>query len=493
MQVHIDYTRTSEDTKEVRPSATVVDTQSNINLGAAVIEAGYARFFLGKTDACAAVDLLLEADARAKSRQAGINGTKASPQFKVVELSRLGDTKGRHILGYFQKGQLGGRSPAMHGIVDMVMSASAFRVHIPKHHFQISFKLAGVITPSGGMNGPEDAFYKESRDYAINRIQQREVEIAVDTSDKGGNFIGRLMINGKDFAVELAEHGFAAVNNHDRTLTAAEEKGRATKKHIWSSPEAIPDRYKVIMEERIDHSAPVRSTDTQWKKVTITDVVDANTITMQSVDSEGRRKDIDEACKACRTGDAHVGATRGEIVVAKYVDDGSWNRAKVLSVNNKAGEAEVLFLDFGTTDLVDLKDIRRIPRENDFEFLRTSAPLAILAKLAYIRKMAADSQYIDECLDTIWSYGDGATTFVARCEYIIGDQGFYTISTTPTSETLGEFIVKAGVTIIDKKLAKVGDTTYNAIQKAQDSAAKRRVCMWKFGDAGFYDDEEKGN
>lgn len=492
VQVHVDYTRTSEDTKEVRPSATVIDSQSNINLGAAVVEAGYARFFLGKTDACIAADLLMEAEARAKMRGAGIYGSKASPQVKVVEFSRLGDANGKHILGFLQKGQGGGRAPVLHGVVDMVMNAGAFRVHIPKQHFQISFKLAGIVSPAGGHNGPEDAFYKESRDFAINRVQQRDVDIVVDTSDKGGNFIGKMTVNGKDFATEIVEHGFAAVNNNDRSLLAAEEKARGAKKGIWSSPDTLPERYKAMMLERVDLTAPIAATDRQWKKVTITDVIDANTLTMQSSEASERRKDIDDACKACRDGVAHVSATRGEIVVAKFVDDGSWNRAKVLTVNAKVGEAEILFLDFGTTDTVDLKDIRRIPRENDFEFLRATAPLATVAKLAYIRKLPHTSKYYDDCMDAIWSYGDGAATFVARHEYTAGGNEYYSISTSPAAESLGEYLVKAGVTLIDKKVATVGDKAiYASLQKAQDSACKRRACMWTFGDAGFYDDEDE--
>eukprot|EP00758_Cryptobia_borreli_P002935 Tbor_TRINITY_DN3402_c0_g1::TRINITY_DN3402_c0_g1_i1::g.3748::m.3748/K15979/SND1; staphylococcal nuclease domain-containing protein 1 len=506
VDVHIDYTRTIEGSKEIRPSATVVDQLTLVNLGASVVEAGYARFFLGKTDCCMGKELLEDAESRAKARELGIHGSKDSEAVHVVEMSRLGEAGGKNILSFLQRGMVGHRPPTLKGVVEMVMSGSAFRVHIPKEHFQIPLKLAGVMSPLGaGPGSPaEDSFYKESRDYAMTLLQQKDVEIAVDASDRGGNFIGSLHIGGNNFAVMLVEAGFAVLANADRVpyynaLLTAEEAAKAAKKGIWSTPNALPARYIQMQSAMKESGAPVKATydASLWRKATLADVVDATTVTMLFDSSSSKKKDIDEACKSLSDGSAHhANPSKGEMVVAMFKEDRTWNRAKVSKVNS-SDTIDVIFIDFGNTVYkVDAKCVKKIPSEADYAFLKTTPPLATTVKLAGVRNLSLDHEYSGACCDAIWAYSEQADPDLwAKCDYTVGDMGYYTIrySNDDTTETLGEALLREGVAVMDKRIilnrmAGFDPKMADKLKAAQEIAHKEHVNMWKYGDAGI--DEE---
>ena len=66
-----------------------------------------------------------------------------------------------------------------------------------------------------------------------------QVEVEVESSDKGGNFIGWLYFEGKNLSVSLVTEGLSKVlphaerSVHAKDLFEAEEKARAAKKKIW--------------------------------------------------------------------------------------------------------------------------------------------------------------------------------------------------------------------------------------------------------------------
>ena len=65
-----------------------------------------------------------------------------------------------------------------------------------------------------------------------------QVEVEVETMDKGGNFIGWLYVDGVNHSVSLVEEGLSKVHftaersSHYKTLLAAEEKAKSAKLNV---------------------------------------------------------------------------------------------------------------------------------------------------------------------------------------------------------------------------------------------------------------------
>lgn len=68
-----------------------------------------------------------------------------------------------------------------------------------------------------------------------------QVEVEVETMDKGGNFIGYMYVEGTNVSVALVDQGLAKVHftaersNHYKALSAAEERAKEKKTQV--SPE----------------------------------------------------------------------------------------------------------------------------------------------------------------------------------------------------------------------------------------------------------------
>lgn len=498
VNVHIDYTRTIEETKEIRAAATVIDAQSGVNIGAAVIEEGYAKYFLGKSDVSAGSAVLQDAEASAKARGVGIHSGKTAPQTKVTELGRLGDAKAKYYLPFLQRGMSGNKAPLLKGVVDVVMGAGSFRVHIPKEHFQIALKLGGIIVPSSGFDGAkDDAFAKESKEFAVGRLQQREVEIQVDTSDRGGNFIGNLFINGKNFALALLEEGYAAINVGGRSgpsqaFTDAEASARAAKKNIWSSDAAAPGRLQKLGEELKASGALVRASgaSAQWRSATIANVLDGNTIVLHYPEESEVLSRISEAVTSLGSEPHFPSAKKGDLVAALFREDNSWYRARVAKVS--AETAEVTFIDFGNRQAVKIKDLRKLPNDSTFDPVRSQAPLAHIVKLFGIRDMDESQNYCDAACDLIWAFAEKGT-LQTRVEYTANDNTYVSVapSTKASDESLSEVLLKEGLALVDKRAPEVLEpAVLTRLKAAQEHAHRKHANLWKFGDAGADDEED---
>ena len=497
VNVHIDYTRTIEETREVRPSATIVDAQSGVNIGAAVIEQGFAKYFLGRNDACSAAALLQDAEAVAIAHGAGIHSGRQAPQMKVTELGRLGDAKAKYYLPFLQRGMTGNKPPMLRGVVDVVMSAGSFRVHIPKEHFQIALKLGGIIVPSSGFDGAkDDAFAKESKEYAVSRLQQREVEIQVETSDRGGNFIGALYINGKNFALSLLEEGYAAINVSGRSgpsqqWSDAEAAAREIGKGIWSSPSAAPQRLQKLSEDLKDSGALVRPIGAAWRSATIANVIDGNTIVLHYPEEAEILSRVSEAVTALGSEGPFPGAKKGDLVAALFREDNSWCRGKIVKMSGEV--AEVSFIDYGNRESVKARDLRKLPNTSEYDPVKAQAPLAHTVKLFGIRDMAEDHPHCDDAADVMWAFSEAKGTVQTRVEYSAGDVSYVAVagSQKASDESLSEALLKAGLALVDKRAPEVLDAaTVKRLKTAQEYAHKKYLNLWKYGDAGADDEED---
>ena len=500
--VHVDSARVIEPTKEVRANATVTDVLTHVNLAALILEAGYASLF--RPEQSSAPDALVDAERIAKEKQVGVHSSKDSPVTKVVELSRLGDAKGKYYLSFLHRGMQGNRPPVWKGVVDVVLGGGSFRVYIAREHFQIPLKLAGVIAPNGGsvQGEPADAFAQEAKDFAIMQLQQVDVDVQVDTSDRAGNFIGNITYGpqGKNFAVALVEAGLATVANAERlpyysNLLAAEKAAKDAKRNIWSAGASVPAKYaKMEAAKQAQDPTSLRATpDAPWEPVVLANVVDGSTVFLQrrTPSAEAQLAAIQTAIEAAAAGEPYLPG-KGELVACYYKDDKAWYRAKVRSASKEEGFALVSFVDFGSEEEVKLKDIRKVPKEPQFAVLRDAPSTGYTAQLAFLRPMGVEQEYCDRACDEIWAAAEQAGQIVARTVCTDATKTYVCLAKQGSEgiETLNEHLLRSGLAIVAKMFKEIDGPAFLRMEKAQDVARKAHKSMWKYGDVDQDEDDD---
>lgn len=113
----------------------------------------------------------------------------------------------------------------------------------------------------------------EALAYSRAHVLQRDVQIKIDSCDRGGNFIGSLWYGPggsgsshqkqSDLAVELLELGYAHTvdfslarcPNKDK-LVEAEEKAKKARLNIWSLPGALEAEESTVKEMEVDEVLP---------------------------------------------------------------------------------------------------------------------------------------------------------------------------------------------------------------------------------------------
>ncbi|CAG9580117.1 conserved hypothetical protein [Leishmania major strain Friedlin] len=492
--VLVEYARVMPETKEIRPAATVEVKHTGVNIGVALLETGYATFFLGRNDKNSKASELAAAEDGAKEEKKGIHRDTPAPPMKVVELNHLGETRSRYYLSFLQRGMQGNRPPPLKGVVDLVLGPSSLRVYIPKENFQIPVKVAGIVTPSAAFNANEkaDPFAQEAKDFVIDLVQQRNVTIQVFTSDRAGNFISSItMEDGTNISVALVAKGFATVANADRLpfaqqLVDAEGAAREAKKHIWSATGAIPQRAVKMEQERAASNpqalARVVDETSKFSLYMITEIADDGlSVYLQGYDAEQDRKKghIQDLINRTVAGDGHT-PKKGESVIAQYSGDKTWCRATVLKAP-RDDKAEVKFIDFGNTETVPVKNIRAVPRGPEYALVRDTPAFAKLARLAYLKSGDANEMFAGATYAAVEEYSDGEV--LAKAVYRDGlGNVYYTVTTNEKVPSLSEMLLQRGLALLDRRASAVDPTDYRRHEAAQEIARKGHKNLWQYGD-----------
>ncbi|EPY35040.1 hypothetical protein STCU_01280 [Strigomonas culicis] len=505
VSVQIEYARVIPESKEVRPAASITVTSNGANIGAALIEKGYAHFFLGKTDLCSCAALLQSAEETAKTAGLALHsGRKNLPQ-KVVELNRLGEARAKYYLNFLQRGMQGGRPPVLAGVVDLVLGSSSLRVYIPKENFQIPVKVAGVITPQTAFNPREtaDPLSEEAKNFVIRLVQQREVNVQVYTSDRGGNFISAVTLkDGTNLSVALVEAGFATVGNADRLpfcqqLADAEDEARSAGLNIWAKEGGgIPQRAAKLAAERVASNphklARVLDETAEFTPYTFTEVgEDSLSVYLQS-NSEATLQAMQKVQplleKTVASGEYHP--KKDELVVALYEADSMWCRGKIVKLHKGASTADVHYVDFGNTETVPFAKIRAIPPNAHYDIVRNTPPAVILAKLAFVKVFPGEDSVADAAADCIYDYAQGEILAKAVYKDATGSS-YYTVTKNVNVSSLSETLLQRGIVLLDKRTATVDVREYKRHEAAKEIARKGHKGIWQYGDVddGNEDDD----
>ncbi|KAL8741746.1 MAG: hypothetical protein Q9190_005680 [Brigantiaea leucoxantha] len=360
---------------EEREVATI--TASGKNVALVLVESGYAsviRHRKDDTDRSPIYDDLLAAEEKAQSEEKGMWSPKP-PAAKHYQDYSESLQKAKILSSVLQRQK---RVPA---VVDYVKSGSRFTILIPRENGKLTFVLSGIRAPRSARNPSEkgEPFGQEAHDFANRRCLQRDVEIDVESTDKQGGFIGVLYINRENFAKLLLEEGLANVHAysaeqsaHANELFAAEEKAKQARKGIWHDYDPSTEE---VEDETPEPSAAIPNGSTNgdtssssappkkdYRDVIVTHI-DPSTCSFKiqqiGASSSGALTSLMSAFRSF-----HLSASAppslasstapktGDLVAAKFSEDGEWYRARIRRNDREAKTSEVLFLDYGNGETV---------------------------------------------------------------------------------------------------------------------------------------------
>lgn len=438
---------------------------------------------------------LLAAESRATSGRKGIHSAKDPPSMHVTDLLAGSAKKAKDFLPFLQ------RNRRMTAVVEYVLSGHRFKLFVPKETCSIAFSLSGVRCP-----GRDEPYSNDAISLMRRKIMQRDVEIEVETVDRTGTFIGSLWESRTNVGAILLEAGLAKLQTGfgaDRIadahlLAQAEQSAKRQKLKIWEN--------YVEGEEVTNGSTPTEKKQKEEFKAVVTEVLDGGKFYVQAV-ADQKVSAIQQQLASLNIKEAPViGAfnpKKGDIVLAQFTADNSWNRAMVVNgprgdVQSSKDNFEVFYIDYGNQETVTYSQLR--PADPSV----SSAPgLAQLCQLAYLKVPSLDEDYGQEAAVHL-----SESTLAEPKEFKavieerdtsggkVKGQGtgnvlLVTLIDEKADTSINANMLKAGVARLEKRRRwepKDKQVVLDELEKYQAEARTKRYGMWEYGD--IQSDEE---
>lgn len=382
-------------------------------------------------------------------------------------------------------------------IVDFVASGSRLRLYIPRESCLITFLLAGITCPRGtrpnvgGAPGVQEGepFGDEALALTKEFCLQREVEIEVESMDKGGNFIGWLWVDNQNYSVKLVEEGLASVHfSADRSpyfrgLQVAEENAKARKLKIWAN--FVEKEVKVEKEEDT-----VVERKTNYQAVVVTEVTPELHFYVQKVDQGPALEQLTAQLRQeLNTNPPLAGSytpKKGDMCAAKFTD-GEWYRARVEKV--AGAQVHLLYVDYGNREVTTAVKCATLPA-----VYAGPAPFAQEFTLACVA-LPKDADDIQEAV-TAFSEDTADRQLLLNVEYKGANGDCVTLLTNETDaaqrKDIARELVADGLLCVESRRDKRLQKLVSDYIAAQDAAKKRHLNIWRYGDITDDDANEFG-
>jgi len=486
---------------DASPSPTSAGSQpAGINVAELVVARGFGTVIRHRDfeERSNYYDALLAAEARAISGKKGIHSAKDSPVMHITDLLTASAKKAKDFLPFLQRSR---RLPA---VVDYVLSGHRFKLLIPKETCCIAFSFSGVRCP-----GRDEPFSDEAISFMRRKILQRDVEIEVETVDRTGTFLGSLWESRTNMAVALLEAGLAKLQTSFGTdripdahlLAQAEQSAKKQRLKIWEN--------YVEGQEPVNGSSVVESKQKEVLKVVVTEILGGGKFYIQTVGDQ-KVAAIQQQLASLSLQEAPViGAfnpKKGDIVLAQFSADNSWNRAMIVNAPRGAVESpkdkfEVFYIDYGNQETVPYSRLRPLDPSV------SSAPgLAHLCSLAYIKvpSLVEDfgqeaAEYLSECTlnssrelramveerDTSGGKVKGQGT---------GTVLVITLVDVEAGSSINAAMLQEGLARLERRKrwdTRERQSALDNLEEHQAKAKRERLKIWQYGDVQS-DDEDSG-
>ncbi|KAL4887710.1 hypothetical protein BJY04DRAFT_176466 [Aspergillus karnatakaensis] len=483
---------------EEREVATVV--LGNTNVALALVQSGYAsviRHRQDDDDRSPDYDDLLIAEADAQKDAKGMWSTKP-PKVKQYQDYSESVQKAKMEVSILQRQK---RVPA---VVDFVKSASRFTVLVPRENAKLTLVLSGIRAPRSARN-PGDAsepFGNEAHELANRRCMQRDVEIDVETIDKVGGFIGTLYVNKENFTKILLEEGFATVHaysaeqsGHATEYFAAEQRAKEARKGLWHdwdpSKEAQEQEEEAVSSSAAETDAAPRRKDYRDVMVTYVDPATARVKIQQIGTGTSALTELMSAFRSFHLNKSNdtplPGPPKaGDFVAAKFTEDGEWYRAKIRRNDREKQQAEVIYIDFGNSEVLPWSRLRPLSQPQfSVQKLRAQASEAVLSFLQF----PVSPDYLQDAVSFLEEQ-TYSRELVANVDYVSPEGTLHVTLLDPSEsknldQSINSEIVREGLAMVPKKLKgweRASADTLAALRTLEDEAKHERRGMWEYGD-----------
>ncbi|KAI4383006.1 hypothetical protein MLD38_008892 [Melastoma candidum] len=444
-------------------------------------------------------DALLAAEARATSARKGLHSSKDPPVMHITDLVTASAKKARDFFPFLQ------RSRKIPAIVEYVFSGHRFKLLIPKETCSIAFAFSGIRCP-----GREEPYSEEAIALMRRKILQRDVEIEVETVDKTGTFLGTLWESKKNVAVTLVEAGLAKLQasfSSDRVMDAglleqAEQAAKRKKLKIW-------ENYVEGEAQDQTNGSSVENRQKEVLKVRVTEVLGGGQFYIQTV-GDLKLSSVQRQLAALSIQEAPVIGTfnpkKGDIVLAQYSADNSWNRAMIVNapraaVSSASDKFEVFYMDYGNQEVVTYDHLRPLDPA-----VASTTGLAQLCRLAHMKVPSLEEDFGQEAAEYLSELTLGSSQeFLLTIEERDASGGkvkgqgtgtvlLVTLSAADSDHSVNAAMVKEGLARMEKRRRwdnRDRKAALDTLEKFQDEARRRRLNMWQYGDVES-DDEDVG-
>lgn len=483
---------------EQREVATVV--LGNTNIALALVQTGYAsviRHRQDDDDRSPEYDDLLIAEAEAQKDGKGMWSSK-SPKVKQYQDYSESVQKAKMEVSILQRQK---RVPA---VVDFVKSGSRFTVLVPRENAKLTLVLSGIRAPRSARN-PGDAsepFGNEAHELANRRCMQRDVEIDVETIDKVGGFIGTLYVNKENFTKVLLEEGFATVHaysaeqsGHATEYFAAEQRAKEARKGLWHdwdpSKEAEEEEEEAANGSAVEAETTSRRKDYRDVIVTYVDPATARVKLQQIGTGTSALTELMSAFRSFHLNKANEkplpGPPKaGEFVAAKFTEDGEWYRAKVRRNDREKQQAEVVYIDFGNSEVLPWSRLR--PLSQPQFSTQTLRPQAVDAVLSFLQ-FPVSPDYLQDAVAFLEEQTYNRE-LVANVDYVAPEGTLHVTLLDPSDsknldQSINSEISREGLAMIPRKLKaweRAAGETLSNLRALEDEAKQERRGMWEYGD-----------
>ncbi|GAB66638.1 hypothetical protein PCYB_094220 [Plasmodium cynomolgi strain B] len=354
-----------------------------------------------------------------------------------------------------------------------------------------------ILNGDGKSNRKEKLELKEiaiqAYKYTRKMLMQRNVQITILTCDKGGNFIGILRHQNKDFGVHLLSLGYGMLNeiglsntNERNHYVKAVEEAKKEKRNIWAIEKIDPNE-----DDTDNPMLNGQKNLSQFDNIYYCSYVeDINNISIQLKNKQDQLKKLQDELNKPANLESSSQYVLSEIkkntlVIAKYIDK-CYYRAVILQVNKAKKKALVKYIDFGNEDELNFEDIRKL---SDGLSLKNYPPFSIRVSLAgvkipienkadliiYVKKFL-----LDKFLYVKFEKKERNNTF-----YHVVFYDYEQFTTNKNVKSVNEDIVSSGICYVDNR----SDTKiFEKLKKEELVAKKAKLVIWAYGDID-YDDE----